>query len=146
MDSLIDGWDFKKKEQLLILSAMVPTTICVCDSRLGSRGGTCPCDRHHHRHVWIQEEEEEGMSFHPLSRGAMVAESHCFFCGGRLVRERLMVETYIYRFPKPRPPRDLSLTKPSPLYSRANDCFIYLLSYYSFLLSSTFLILSYTFS
>lgn len=86
------------------------------------------------------------MSFHPLSRGAMVAESHCFFCGGRLVRERLMVETYIYRFPEPRPPRDLSLTKPSPLYSRANDCFIYLLSYYSFLLSSTFLILSYTFS
>lgn len=38
MDSLIDGWDFKKKEQLLILSAMVPTTICVCDSRLGSPG------------------------------------------------------------------------------------------------------------
>lgn len=31
----------------------------VCDSRLGSRGGTCPCDRHHHRHIWIQEEEEE---------------------------------------------------------------------------------------
>ena len=41
---------------------------------------------------------------------------------------------YIYRFPEPRPTRDLSLTQPSPLCSCAKDRFIHLLPHCSPLL------------